>query len=294
MVGTVPGPIPTMSGTALHPARLMTEELGPLDTLLVAGSPGVPTIAGDTAVLDWVRRMAPRCRRVASICTGAFVLGAAGLLDGKRATTHWRFTRELARAHPRVTVEPDSLFVKDGPTYTSAGVTAGIDLALAMVEEDFGRMLALRIARELIVYFKRPGGQSQLSRQLAAQFADLPALHTLQQWVLDHLREDHSVERLARRVHMSPRNFTRVFRRETGVTPSEFVEGARVEAARLLLEDTELPIQTVAARVGFSSTNALRRAFLRQRGLGPAEYRHSLNGAPSTKSQKLGVPKPGT
>jgi len=282
-----------MSGMALHPSRLMTEELGPVDTLLVAGSPGVPTIAGDTAVLDWIRRTAPRCRRVGSVCTGAFVLGAAGLLDGKRATTHWRFARTLARVHPRVTVEPDSLFVKDGLTYTSAGVTAGIDLALAMVEEDLGRALALRIAREFIVYFKRPGGQSQFSRQLEAQFADLPAIHTLQQWVLEHLREDHSVERLAQRVHMSPRHFTRVFRRETGVTPSEFVEVSRVEAARLLLEDTQLPIQTVASRVGFGSTNALRRAFLRQRGLGPAEYRHSLNGAPSSRSQKFAVRKPG-
>jgi transcriptional regulator GlxA family with amidase domain len=293
MVGTVPGPIPTMSGTALLPACMMLEELGPIDTLLVAGAPAVPPIAGDRAVLDWLRRTAPRCRRVGSICTGAFVLGAAGLLDGKRATTHWRFTRELARTHPRVTVEPDSLFVKDGPTYTSAGVTAGIDLALAMVEEDFGRTLALRIARELIVYLKRPGGQSQFSQQLEAQFADVPAIRTLQQWVLDHLREDHAVERLARRVHMSPRNFTRVFRRQTGMTPAEFVESARVDAARLLLEDTNLSIQTVATRVGFGNTNALRRAFLRRRGLGPAEYRHSLNGAASSRSQKWALRKPG-
>ncbi len=245
-------------------------------------------------MLEWLRREAPRCRRYGSVCTGAFVLGAAGLLDGKRATTHWRFARALARACPAATVEPDHIFIKDGSTYTSAGVTAGIDLALALVEEDFGRALALTIAREFVVFLKRPGGQSQFSRQLEAQFADMPAIHSLQQWVMEHLRENHSVEELARRVHMSPRNFARVFRRETGMTPARFVEAARVEAAQLLLEGSELPIQTIAARVGFENTNGLRRAFLRQRGVGPAEFRHSVNGAPTSRSQKSPGWKPGT
>ncbi|WNG40679.1 GlxA family transcriptional regulator [Archangium violaceum] len=293
LLGTKPGPIPTVSSMALHPAGVISEDLGRMDTLLIAGSPGIPPVIKDAEVLEWTRREAPRCRRHGAICTGAFVLGAAGLLDGKRATTHWRFTRALAHTHPRVTVEHDSLFVRDGSTYTSAGVSSGIDLALALVEEDFGRKLALSVARELVVFLKRPGGQSQFSHQLAAQFSDLPAIQGLQQWVIDHPREDHSVERLARRVHMSPRNFARVFRRETGETPAGFVEAVRVEAARRLLESTELPIQTVADRVGFGNTNGLRRAFLRQHGTGPAEYRHSVKGAASSASQKSRGRKPG-
>jgi transcriptional regulator GlxA family with amidase domain len=211
--------------------------------------------------------------RVASICTGAFVLAAAGLLDGRRATTHWASCRSLAERHPRVEVDPDPIFVRDGDVWTSAGVTAGLDLALALVEEDLGRRVALEVARWLVVFLQRPGGQSQFSAPLVAQAAQRRPLRDLQAWVAEHLGEDLTVARLAERVAMSERTFSRAFRRETGITPAVWVEGLRVERARMALEDSDAGVHVVARACGFGSVETLRRAFHRRLGVGPAAYR---------------------
>ena len=218
-------------------------------------------------------RPTTRSRRVASVCTGAFLLARAGLLDGRRATTHWASCADLAARYPAVKVEADPIFVRDGDVATSAGVTAGMDLALALVEEDLGRDVALEAARHLVVFLQRPGGQAQFSAQLAAQTADRAPLRQLQAWIPDHLDEDLSVPALARRACMSDRNFARAFRRETGRTPGAYVEAARVERARIALETGDLPVEAIARQVGFGTVETLRRAFRRQVGVSPIEYR---------------------
>jgi transcriptional regulator GlxA family with amidase domain len=208
------------------------------------------------------------------VCTGAFLLAEAGLLDGRRATTHWASCRELARRYPRVQVDPDPIFVRDGNVHTSAGVTAGMDLALALVEEDHGREVALGVARWLVLFLKRPGGQSQFSAQLSAQLAAREPIQELQAWVIENVDADLSVEALARRAGMSPRNFARVFTRETGVTPACFVETARVEAARRRLEqEGARGVEAIAAACGFGSAETMRRAFLRRVRVSPSDYR---------------------
>jgi len=255
---------------------LVTEPLSPprapVDTLLVAGGPGVHAAAGDAALRDWVRERAAAARRVASVCTGAFLLAAAGLLDGKRAVTHWVHCAELARRFPAVRVESDPIFVRDGDVWTSAGVTAGIDLALALVEEDAGRGLTLAVARHLVMFLKRPGGQSQFSSMLSLQGAEdrFGALHD---WMAAHLNGDLSLPALARQAGMSERSFNRRYAAATGVTPARAVERLRVEAARRLLSDTRLPVKRVADRCGFGSEETLRRSFLRLLATTPQDYR---------------------
>jgi transcriptional regulator GlxA family with amidase domain len=207
------------------------------------------------------------------VCTGAFLLARAGLLDGRRATTHWASCADLELRYPAVRVERDPIFVRDGNVATSAGVTAGLDLALALVEEDLGRRVALQVARHLVVFLQRPGGQAQFSAQLSAQSADRAPLRELQAWIPDHLDEDLSVPALARRACMSDRNFARAFRRETGRTPGAYVEEARVESARIALETGDLPVEAVARQTGFGTVETLRRAFRRQVGVSPNEYR---------------------
>jgi transcriptional regulator GlxA family with amidase domain len=244
-----------------------------IDTLIVAGGLGAQETARDQALLKWLKRTAPRVRRLGSICTGAFVLAAAGLLDGRRATTHWKWCRQLALAYPRIDVDPDPIFIRDGAVYTSAGVSAGMDLALALVEEDFGRAAALWIARHLVLFARRPGGQSQFSVLLDLQAAEREPLRDLQAWVVAHLDQDLSVERLAGRAHMSSRNFARVFRRQVGWTPARFVERLRVEAARRRLEETGGGLAQIARECGFGSPDSLRRSFLRVLRVAPADYR---------------------
>ena len=207
------------------------------------------------------------------MCTGAFLLAEAGLLDHRRVTTHWGSCRRLARDYPGLQVDPDPIFVRDGEVYTSAGVTAGIDLCLALVEEDHGRDLALAVARQLVVFLKRPGGQAQFSSHLSTQLAERDALAEVQGWVADHLDDDLSVARLAARAAMSPRHFARVFRAETGVTPARFVEHARVEQARRRLEESSTGIEEIAHDCGFGTPETMRRAFLRSLWVGPSEYR---------------------
>ena len=265
-------PIPTDSGYAIAPAGALEAVRGPIDTLLVAGGAGARNASPETVAR--VRRLAARADRVASVCTGAYVLAAAGLLDGRRATTHWSWCDDLQRRHPAVTVERDPIFVVDGPVRTSAGVTAGMDLALALVEEDLGPRVALEVARWLVVFVKRPGGQAQFSAQLAGQAADRAPLRELQAWIADHLDADLSVPALAARACMSERHFARAFKAETGMTPAVYVESLRVERARLALESGAAPIDAVAARCGFGTVETLRRAFARRLGVSPAAYRN--------------------
>jgi transcriptional regulator GlxA family with amidase domain len=264
-------PIPTDSGYAIAPAGALEAVRGPIDTLLVAGGAGARHASAETVAR--VRRLAARADRVASVCTGAYVLAAAGLLDGRRATTHWSWCEDLQRRHPAVRVERDPIFVVDGPVRTSAGVTAGMDLALALVEEDLGPRVALEVARWLVLFVKRPGGQAQFSAQLAAQSAERAPLRELQAWMADHLADDLSVPALAARACMSERNFARAFKAETGMTPAVYVEALRVERARLALESGLESIDAVARRCGFGTVETLRRAFARRLGVSPGAYR---------------------
>jgi transcriptional regulator GlxA family with amidase domain len=250
---------------------------GRIDTLLVAGGDGVLAAAADPEVVRHVRRLARGARRVTSVCSGAFVLAEAGLLDGRRVTTHWRRCAQLAERYPAVTVDPDPIFVRDGDVWTSAGVTAGMDLALALVEQDRGREVALAIARQLVMYVQRPGGQAQFSAALQAQRADRDVLRELQAWLPDHLDDDLAVAALARRVAMSPRHFAREFTAEGGVTPARHVEDLRVEAARRLLESTRRGVEDIAAACGFGTAETMRRAFLRSVRVPPADYRRRFN-----------------
>jgi transcriptional regulator GlxA family with amidase domain len=267
------GPVKTSSGVEILAARPLAAVRGRLDTLLVAGGVGSRQALRSPVLLGFLRRMAPRVRRLASVCTGAFLLAEAGLLDGRRATTHWAYCDELAKRYPQVEVDPDPIFVRDGRIYTSAGVTAGMDLALGLVEEDLGRTVALEVARQLVLFLKRPGGQSQFSAQLAAQSAEREPLRDLQAWISEHPEADLGVESLARRVAMSPRHFARVFLREVGVTPAKFIVRVRVEAARRRLEESPEGVESVAASCGFGSAEVMRRAFLRTVRVSPSAYR---------------------
>jgi transcriptional regulator GlxA family with amidase domain len=273
IVAPAAGMVRASSGLALWSDATLADVRGPIDTLVVAGGEGTRTVMLDEAFVGDIRRLAPASRRVASVCSGAFVLAAAGLLDGRHATTHWGWCDVLAAAFPTVTVESDRIFVRDGDVWTSAGVTAGIDLALAMVEDDVGRDVALAVARRLVVFLKRPGGQSQFSAQLAGQLAERQPLSDLQGWIADHLADDLSVERLAERTAMSVRNFSRTFSREVGLTPARFVERARVDGARRLLEESSASVDEIAVRCGFGTSETMRRTFLRSLHVTPTDYR---------------------
>jgi transcriptional regulator GlxA family with amidase domain len=253
-----------------------------IDTLLVVGGEGTRALLGDTAFVEGVRRLAARSARVASVCSGAFVLAAAGLLDGRRATTHWRWAEALARGFPRVRVEPDAIFVRDDPVWTSAGVTAGLDLALALVEADHGRALALSIARELVVFLKRPGGQSQFSLPLATQTQDdQPLVDRLRQQVLERPQAAWTVARMAERVHVSERHLRRLFRRGLSMGPREFVQRARLEHAQRLLGESDASVREVARRCGYATADAFRRRFAARFGVAPADWRARFQANPT-------------
>jgi transcriptional regulator GlxA family with amidase domain len=266
--------ITTNCGLALTGTETYRTLRGPIDTLLVAGGTGVHKAARDEELLDWLRKAAQRVRRIGSICTGAFLLASAGLLDGKRATTHWKWAAELAERFTHTTVDPDPIYIRDGNTYTTAGVTAGMDLALALVEEDLGSPMALKVARELVLYLRRAGGQSQFSAALSVQSSDRKQIEEIRSWALDNLNQALPVERLAAKAGMSPRHFARVFLRDTGTTPARFVERLRVEAARRRLEESQDKLEKVADDCGFGSSQSLRRSFLRVLHVPPNDYRH--------------------
>jgi transcriptional regulator GlxA family with amidase domain len=261
------------SGLQITPSGDLASAAGPLDTLLVLGGEGHAQASEDATLIEWIGRTSARARRTASVCTGAFLLARAGLLDGRRATTHWASAAALRAAYPAVEVDADPIFIRDGSTWTSAGVSAGMDLALALVEDDIDREIALLIARHLVLFLRRPGGQSQFSATLGSQQPAREPLRELQRAVLENVAGDHRVEAMASRAHMSPRHFARAFRAETGVTPARYVERVRLEAARRRLEDTEEPVALVAAGCGFGTAETMRRAFVRSLGVAPAEYR---------------------
>ena len=278
-------PLQTSSGLGLIPHAKLPARPPPIDTLILAGGSGHAVAAEDRALLDWITRAAKLSRRTASVCTGAFVLASAGLLDGRRATTHWASAAELQRKHPDVIVDPEPIFVRDGALWTSAGVTAGMDLALALVEEDLGSDAALTIARHLVLFLRRPASQSQFCATLAAQNAQREPLREIQRAVLEDIAGDHRVEAMAARAHMSPRHFARAFRAETGVTPARHVERVRVEAARRRLEDTSEPIAAIAASSGFGTAETMRRVFLRTLHIGPSEYRRRFHLHPARNAR---------
>ena len=269
-----PGPIRSSSGVRLVPDRIIDHDLTePIDTLLVAGCPNAAQVPADGRLVDWLRRKAPSVRRIGSVCSGAFFLAATGLLNGRRITTHWAVAESLARQFPKVIVDPDAIRVRDGRVRTAAGVTAGLDLALALVEEDLGREIAMRIASQLVMFFKRPGGQMQFSRKHEVVPAGRAALQELQRWVAAHPAATHSIANLANRMRLSSRHFARLFRSEIGVTPATWVEQARIGAARELLERGDKTNKQVAVLCGFGGVDTLRRAFVRTVGVTPAEYR---------------------
>ena len=272
------GPLMTSSGIELIAKRTyQSVDCRDVDTLMISGGAGVGDALEDQALLNWIKRNAFKARRVASVCNGALLLAAAGVLDGRRATTHWYATDDLKTQFPNVNVEPDAIFVKDGQVYTSAGVTAGMDLALALVEEDLGREVALAIARGFVLFLKRPGGQSQFSAHLDIEKSESRTIRELQSWILDNLTADLRVEVLAARVFMSPRNFARVFKAEASVTPAAFIEKARLQAARRFLEGSVRSVKEVAHVCGFKSPDRMRRAFLRQVRVSPQAYRERFH-----------------
>ncbi|MFJ6623006.1 GlxA family transcriptional regulator [Kitasatospora sp. NPDC091335] len=271
-------PVRCHSGLRLLPDADLAQA-GPVHTLLVPGGQG--TVQPDPALVARIRELAGRAERVVSVCTGAFLLAEAGLLAGRRATTHWAHCDALARRFPDVEVDPDPIHVRDGHVATSAGVTAGIDLALALVEEDLGRDTALLVARHLVVFLRRPGNQAQFSTQLAAQVAARQPLREVQRWIAEHPEADLSVEALAGRSALSPRHFARTFAAEVGVTPGRYVDGVRLEAARRRLEDTADGVEEIARSCGYGTPEAMRRAFVRALAAPPAEYRRRFRPEPT-------------
>jgi transcriptional regulator GlxA family with amidase domain len=265
-------PIRCASGLTMLPDLTYQAVGDSPDTLLVAGSVGVPD-APDWKVIEWLSRMAGQSRRYGSVCTGAFLLGDAGLLVNRHVATHWQYAPLLAERFPEAKVDGDRIFVRDGALVSSAGSTAAIDLGLSLVEEDLGREVALFVARRLVVFLKRPGDQSQFSVHLAAQSLEQSRLYSVQQYILNHPAADLSVKALSSVAAMSPRNFTRVFTQEVGIPPSAYVELTRIDVARFLLEGSRLSLDSIAVKCGFGSARAMRRAFLAQMGTTPAEYR---------------------
>ena len=252
----------------------ISEVAGPVDTLMVAGGAGIDAAVADPELLEQIRRLATDARRVTSVCSGAFLLAAAGLLDGRRATTHWADCGKLENTYATVTVDPDAIYVHDGNVWTSAGVTAGIDLTLALVADDNGHQAAATVARQLVVYLQRSGGQAQFSALLAGQAADTEPVRDLLAWLRDHLTDDLSLAALARQINLSERQFTRVFKAEVGATAADHVEAVRLESACRLLESTNRTIEQIAKTCGFGTPETMNRAFRRRLGTTPGDHRH--------------------
>lgn len=276
LIGAERQPYRASNGMSITPEMTFADKEQAFDLALVAGGPALPTTPPDPRLVDWLGERASRCRQYGSICTGAFALGHAGLIDGKTVTTHWQDAPSLARQFPKAKVEFDRIYLRDGPLLTSAGVTAGIDLALAIVQDDHGPEVALAVAKRLVVVAQRQGGQSQFSPYLvppAEKDSPIARVHT---HVMAHLREANGVDVLAQVAGMSPRSFARAFKRETNVTPAEFVESARLDAARNRLEGSDLPLKVVAHESGFGSAEHMRVVFVKRLGITPSHYRASF------------------
>ncbi|WP_448952514.1 GlxA family transcriptional regulator [Labrys neptuniae] len=267
------GLIRARSGLEINSQPLSAIDIGTVDTIIVPGGAAAHDETARAPLAAWLAGNARQARRICSVCVGAFLLGHAGLLTGRSVTTHWRFGATLQRRHPDTQVCPDLIYRQDGPIWTSAGVSAGIDLALHLVEDDHGRSLAMEVARMLVVFLRRPGNQKQFSRPLALQSSDDPAFSDLIAWALDHLAGDLSVDALARRAGMSPRTFARRFRAAVGQTPAVAIEELRLDAARQRLEDSSLSLKAIATTCGFGDLQGLRRAFIRALGITPSDYR---------------------
>ncbi|RST04382.1 GlxA family transcriptional regulator [Streptomyces sp. WAC07149] len=276
LAGPGGGPLVCGSGLVLGSEQSLERITGPLDTLIVSGGTGFERAAADDRLVGHVRRLARESRRVASVCTGAGVLAAAGLLDGRRATTHWRFARQLAERHPQVTVDPAPIYVRDGHVYTAAGVTSALDLTLAFIEEDHGPELARQVARDLVVYLQRPGNQEQMSLFTATPPARDDVVRALVEHIAAHPEQDLGTAALAARAGVTPRHLTRLFTQQLGLAPGRYVRRTRTEAAAQLLASTALPMERVAARCGFGSAEALRQAFTQRFGIAPSRYRAAM------------------
>ncbi|MGR9053643.1 MAG: GlxA family transcriptional regulator [Gammaproteobacteria bacterium] len=288
IVSDVPGPVKTMSGLEINANRSYADIDYDIDTLVIPGgivdisdTPGVAfeSVLKNGALLHWINNQGSKVNRLASVCTGAFILAHCGLLDRRRVTTHWEYSSQLKNDYPSLQLEADKIFIRDGNVYTSGGITSGIDLALALLEEDWGQELALYIARWMVVFLKRPGGQSQFSAYLIGDSSARPCFQDLQAWIIEHPAENLHVDTLAERMAMSPRNFARTFLAETGITPAKFVELARIDAARHYLEREQLSIEEVAMRAGFMDPERMRRTFIRHLGVNPQSYRERFGPA---------------
>lgn len=268
-----PGPVTTLSGMQIIADQSFSQIDENYETLVIPG--GDPKVVlANREIVDLIKVIGPKIHRLVSVCTGAFLLAESGLLNGRKATTHWNWCAEFAEKYPQVILEPDRIFVQDGNIFTSGGVTSGIDLALALVEKDWGQKIALAVAQFLVVFLKRPGGQSQFSSYLTREASSRNDLRDLQLWIMQNPKEDLKVEMLAERMAMSSRNFSRLFLTETGITPAKFVEMSRIDAARNLLELTHFSIDNIADGAGFKDPENMRRAFIRQLGVNPSDYRN--------------------
>lgn len=276
LIGEQSGPVKTASGMRIFTDFAFDDVPSDIDTLMVTGAPFSVDAWTDQKMIQWLPSMMPKVRRMVSICTGAFLLAESGLLNNRKATTHWLFCEQMASQYRKVQILPDKIFVRDGSVYTSGGVTAGIDLALSLVEEDWGWEVAAGVARGMLIFMRRPGGQSQFSSYVFNEAKTRKDFRELQAWIISHPEEDLNVEILADRMAMSPRNFSRVFCQEIGMTPAKFVERARLEAARNMMLRSDLPMESVAGKCGFTNSEQMRRTFQRFLNISPQEYRSNF------------------
>jgi len=285
IVGITNKPFRAESGVSFQPHTTLGNA-PTLDTLIIPGGRGARIGQSSNLIAKWISRRAKRIRRIASVCTGVYALAPTGLLDGRRVTTHWRFANDVARRFPKLNVDHDALFLKDGPFYTAGGITASVDLALALIEEDYGPRVALAVARELVVFLKRSGGQKQYSEPLEFQINSTDRFADLASWMVEHMRGDLSLPALAKRVCLSPRHFVRRFKQAFGGTPAAFVENLRLDEARRRLSERTQTIENVASSVGFQSDDVFRRAFQRRFGVKPSSYRSRFDARTKSRSRR--------
>jgi transcriptional regulator GlxA family with amidase domain len=285
IIGITSKPFRAESGISFQPHTTL-RNAPTFDTLIIPGGKGLRIGKSGNLIAKWISSRAKRIRRIASVCTGVYALAPTGLLDGRRVTTHWRFANEVARRFPKLNVDHDALFLKDGPFYTAGGITASVDLALALIEEDYGPRIALAVARELVVFLKRSGGQKQYSEPLEFQINSTDRFADLASWMVEHMRGDLSLDALAKRVCFSPRHFVRRFKQAFGGTPAAFVENLRLDEARRRLSERTQTIENVASSVGFQSDDVFRRAFQRRFGVKPSSYRSRFNARTKSRSRR--------